>query len=232
MVTHHQVIYAIIINNIRLLNLYNYRLTTDDKLHEYSTLQSSRGKTGLTSFETWTGENDEEEDVTVDDDLIVENEEEEEECDSGWNDEEDCVCEDDILSDINDDVSESSRSITSGIGHDDPHLITWEEQMKLEQHPELAIPKQSYWLSINRLDGFSPSSIVGEMRPTCTTSCVSTMIPPRVMSPGERGDDQASPPLTPSLFPGQPSTIHFPLSNEKCKILRTSRQIDDKIKEM
>ena len=60
-VTHHQVI---IINNIRLLNLYNYRLTPDDKLHEYSTLQSSRGKTGLTSFETWTGE---------DDDLIVEN---------------------------------------------------------------------------------------------------------------------------------------------------------------
>ena len=108
--------------------------------------------------------------------------------------------------------------VTSGIGLDDPHLITWEEL-----HPELALPKQSYRLSINRIDGFSPSSIVGEMRPTCITSCVSTMIPPRVMSPGGRGDDQASPPLTPSLFPGQPSTMHFPLSNEKCKILRTSR---------
>ena len=129
-------------------------------------------------------------------------------------------------------MSESSRSIitdTSGIGLDDPHLITWEEQVNLEQPPELAIQKQPYRLSINRLDGVSPSSIVREMRPTC---CVSTMIPPRVMSPGERGDDQASPPLTPSLFPGQPSTIHFPLSNEKCKILGTSRQIDDKIKEM
>lgn len=34
---------------------------------------------------------------------------------------------------------------------------------------------------------------------------------------GVRGTELASPPLTPSLFPHLPPTIHFPLHNEKCE---------------
>ena len=49
---------------------------------------------------------------------------------------------------------------------------------------------------------------------------VSTLVvPPRTVYIGERGGDQATPPLTPSLFHGRPPTIHFPLANEKCKLL-------------
>lgn len=43
------------------------------------------------------------------------------------------------------------------------------------------------------------------------------MFPQRIMSIGEmKGLVQATPPLTPSLFPGRSPTIHFPLANERC----------------
>ena len=50
---------------------------------------------------------------------------------------------------------------------------------------------------------------------TKATHCTSA----REASDSPRGGDQPSPPLSPSLFPGVPPAIHFPLHDEKCKLL-------------
>ena len=118
--------------------------------------------------------------------------------DSGWTDSDHWLMEEeDVLSDIDDDATGSI--LTSGMEELESDHDVWELGRE-----DLAVSDPPIGIS-----GCGPVRSFGS---------VSTLVMPlRTLRIGERGGAQATPPLTPSLFPGQTPTIHFPLANEKCE---------------
>lgn len=64
----------------------------------------------------------------------------------------------------------------------------------------------------------TPCTAAAGGSPAVKTEAISAAAPTLLTSLDiPRGSEAPSPPLTPSLFPGIPPTIHFPLPNEPCK---------------
>ena len=170
-------------------------------------------------------------------------EEEEEEDSSVLNtggSEDDCICgaEDDLLSDLEEDISSeatgsmgadelSFHTETSGIGLEDSFtqlsLSHNGSSTELDQTNDQLSDRftadmhfHHYRLSLARSDtAVATSDPLGRV---CATVPVGATNMERGAGEGDvRGTDQASPALTPSLFPNLPPTIHFPLHNEKCE---------------
>ena len=142
-----------------------------------------------------------------------------EERDSGWNDSDQWLGleEEDMLSDIDDDTA-TVLTNTSGMGElesDWGSDLGHEDIVMSQSMPPDVVTGCGPVVEFDSVTGCGPVRSIG---------VVSTLvIPPRTTSVGERGGVQATPPLTPSLFPGRPATIHFPLESEKCKQSNTCK---------
>ena len=185
--------------------------------------------------------------------------EEEEEEEEEWEEEEDmgedssavnteesednCICgvEDELLSDIEDDISSEATSLmaadelsicteTSGIGLEDSltklSLLHNGRSTELDQRSDSKsdhtadVHLHPYRLSLPKSD--TPVAVSEAPGRVCATAPASTTsmereVPGEEGGVGVRGAEPISPALTPSLFPCLPPTIHFPLHNEKCE---------------
>ena len=149
---------------------------------------------------------------------IDENEEEfsiEEECMLDNDDSEDegvYGVEEELLSDLDNDTVESKSSDeisiiteTSGVGLEDCLQLNIEPTTEMK-HEEYT----GYRISLEPIETTSQgAALSASLATTCEEG-----------SGGVRGADQVpSLPLTPSLFANRPPTIHFPVHDEKCKLM-------------
>ena len=119
----------------------------------------------------------------------------EDEEDSGWQEEEE------LLSDIEDESQISDVTSSAGLES------CWESE-------DIISPATDDLTSPPPVNSMTSDFV---KRSSITEGATSApMIPPRLTYPGER-EGGTSPSLTPSLFPGRPSTLHFPLPDESCK---------------
>ncbi len=126
--------------------------------------------------------------------------------------------EEDVLSAIDDDDCDTILTNTSGMGMEELES-DWSSDM-IAEHDSDVVMSQSVLSEVVTWCGPIISNDTGSdpIGPVRSIGTVSTLvIPSRSINIGERGGAQATPPLTPSLFPGRPPTIHFPLKNEKCE---------------
>ena len=114
---------------------------------------------------------------------------------SGWQEEEE------LLSDIEDESQISDVTSSAGLES------CWEsEDIISPATDDLTSPPP-----VNPM-----SSDIVKRSSTTEGATSAPMIPPRLTYPGEK-EGGISPSLTPSLFPGRRSTLHFPLPDESCR---------------